>query len=655
MKTKTFFDSFSNDRFFLDLIERTRNSRSEVEFPKYDPESTSRFDLLLDQLHAGLTGFLRVNDPSAFSKKLLCFDKDSLTQLATACYLDAVLDPASATFVTNPSAPDIASELVRLTRRLLSELNYFIEMETYAANVGQSKDAPKQKATLYSISDSLTEWQAVTLVLALYKVVAISPASGGADDGAASVTGDLDVLSVYQHEGSRAGLYTNEDIDIRRIFMSVMPNFNENVYKTLLKSLQSRCPHVSACRHRDLIAVNNGILNYSNEPLDLSVNGVDFHFEPKSLHPFDPNLIFTSKCQIDYVNDATEPVLTNPDGTTWSITQWVNDLSDHEGVSDLIWEIIGAIIRPNVDWNKTAWFYSTRGNNGKGTLCTLMRNLCGPGSHTSIPLCDLSKDFALEPLTRVSAIIVDENDVGQFIDRAANLKAIVTSDVIQIDRKFKSPIAYRFHGFMVQCLNEFPRVKDRSMSFYRRQLFVPFDKSFTGRERKYIKSDYLGRKDVLEYVLWYVINKAGATTPGSYYDLSEPQATREVLAEYMRANDPVREFWDDFSDRFVWTLLPFTFLYDLYKSWHRKNSPSGSPLSRRQFISDLLAVVEDDPDWFCTDKKKTIRSAGRMDEPELLIVEYDLKDWMSPKYSGNNEKLIAKPILSSYYRGLEKV
>src|SRR5699024_7042700 len=168
----------------------------------------------------------------------------------------------------------------------------------------------------------------------------------------------------------------------------------------------------------------------------------------------------------------------------------------------------------------------------------------------SIPLSDFSKDFSLEPLLSAMAIVVDENDVGTFIDKAANLKAIVTNDVIQINRKHRVPIAYQFWGLMVQCLNEFPLVKDKSESFYRRQLFVPFTKSYTGAEKKYIKDDYLQRKEVLEYALWYVINRAGAETPGCYYELSEPEATRAVLSEYKEHNDPVRAFWLEFRDLF---------------------------------------------------------------------------------------------------------
>lgn len=185
----------------------------------------------------------------------------------------------------------------------------------------------------------------------------------------------------------------------------------------------------------------------------------------------------------------------------------------------------------------------------------------------------------LEQLLHVSAIIVDENDVGTYIDAAANLKAIITNDVIGINRKYKTPINLQFRGFMVQCLNEFPRFKDKSDSFYRRQLFVPFDKCFTGRERKYIKSDYLHRQEVLEYVMYKVLHM-------DYYSLSEPAACKAVLAEYKEFNDPIRAFFEELADRFSWDFVPFEFAYDLYKAWFLENSPSGSIQGRNTV--DLL-------------------------------------------------------------------
>ena len=136
----------------------------------------------------------------------------------------------------------------------------------------------------------------------------------------------------------------------------------------------------------------------------------------------------------------------------------------------------------------------------------------------------------------------------------------VPADVIQVNRKFKTPIAFQFHGFMVQCLNEMPRIKDKSNSFFRRQLFIPFDKCFTGKERKYIKHDYLHRREVLEYVLHKVLNM-------DYYTLSEPESCKKALEEYKEFNDPVLQFVHEVLPLCVWDLLPF---FELFINLMRK-------------------------------------------------------------------------------------
>lgn len=544
--------------------------------------------------------------------------------------------------VTHPPTPHAVEQM------LLASVNAAI----------RSRNADKGLAATEKIIPlkQLAHWQIAQVLLRLHHVIRIAPNVKDTDR-------EYDVLAIYQTEGPGQGTYTASEDDIRTVARRYNTQLSLKDFDEVLAILREDSPRTHQCAHPDLIAVNNGVFVYRDEPIDITVNGTTFHCEPKSLIPFDPALVFLAKCHINYVPNPPNPVILNPDDQTqWDVCSWIHDFyhidgddefnEKYTGMADLIWEIIGAMIRPHVSWGKTAWFYSEQGSNGKGTLCALMRNLCGPRAHTSIPLSDFGKDFALEPLVRATAIIVDENDVGTFIDKAANLKAIVTHDVIQIDRKYRMPIAYQFFGFMVQCLNEFPRVKDKSESFYRRQLFVPFEKSFTHRERTYIKDDYLQRTEVLEYVLWYVLHRAGASTPGQYYQLSEPPATRAMLHEYKETNDPVRAFWSEFRDQFVWDLLPFTFTYDLYKSWFSDVSPSGSPVGYRQFISDLVAILRTDDQWDCPDKNRKIKTSTRMDESEPLIARYDLKQWMNPHYSGSDRQRKCHPDKQISYRGV---
>ena len=164
----------------------------------------------------------------------------------------------------------------------------------------------------------------------------------------------------------------------------------------------------------------------------------------------------------------------------------------------------------------------------------------------------------------------------------------------------------------------------------------------------------LQRREVLEYVLWYVVNRAGASDPGDYDELSEPDATRLVLEEYKTTNDPVRAFWADMREELVWDFVPFIFLYDLYKAWFASMNPSGSPVSHKGFVSDLVAILAKDPAWSCPDKSRLVRRKNTMDSPEPLIADYDLKSWATPGYTGTDRMKKSMPLLKDRYRGVSR-
>lgn len=483
------------------------------------------------------------------------------------------------------------------------------------------------KGSKWKIPQKLEFQQLADIVAYLYPVCRVATAGENADSS-------YDLLAIYQSSGPDEGTYVTSDEIFRSIARSYCYSITSREFNEFMTALRDIVPRVKRCTDKDLIAVNNGIFNY----------------QTKQLMPFTPNKVFLVKSKVNYNPNAQNVVIHNPkDNTDWDVESWMNELADDPEVVNLLWEILGAIIRPHVSWGKCALFYSETGNNGKGTLCELMRRLCGDGSYASIPLSDMGKDFMLEPLTRATAIIVDENDVGTYVDKAANLKAIITNDVIQINRKFKTPIPYQFYGFMVQCLNEMPRIKDKSDSFYRRQLFIPFYKTFTGHERKYIKTDYLQRPEVLEYVLYKVLNM-------NYEQLSTPETCRIALAEYKEYNDPVRQFAEDILPICNWDLLPFSFLYELYKAWFTRYMPSGTTQSRNTFIKDLLIAIADDETWECKDKNAVIRTGNKISVPEPLIIEYDLKSWMNKRYIGSADvaRVCTPTALSESYRGLTR-
>ena len=424
---------------------------------------------------------------------------DDLLEYATLFYLQDK-DPEDP-----PFRDTLKFELLTLTNRCIDAYN-FGKRDPNAAPGAKLKDAypdKKEGAERYKRLSGLHTLQIAIILYKLHHAVGILW-NNSHDDG------NFDI-GIYQYSGDNEGCYDVGEQNLKSLIRGYCKTGTIKDVNETIEALRAICPRVERCRNRDLVAVNNGIYDYGN----------------KILMAFDPAFVFTSKKHVDFVDRARNPVIhNNEDGTDWDVVSWMNELSDDPDVVSLLWQIIGATVRPYVIWNKSAWLYSPSGNNGKGTLCTLLRNLCGPGDWTSIPLKNFGKDFMLTSLMHASVIITDENDTGTFVDDAASLKSIITGDPFQMNRKNRDPRDVLFNGFMVQCVNEIPRVRDKSESMLRRLLVIPFEKRFEGCERKYIKDDYLNRQDVLEYVLYRVLAENG------YVDLAYNMVVRPDYPSY---------------------------------------------------------------------------------------------------------------------------
>ncbi|WP_311245453.1 MULTISPECIES: phage/plasmid primase, P4 family [unclassified Microbacterium] len=486
----------------------------------------------------------------------------------------------------------------------------------------------KQRKNAFSSSPPLTKIQAldemtvVRVLLARYRIVAISLSGSRSPDDC--------VLGLYQEVGPDEGLYALSDSPIAQLASQVRPSFTASAIESLLKRLRMHAEVVTKTTDAHLIPVANGVFDHAKQ----------------ELLPFSADWVFLKKSPIAFDPSAPNPVIDTPHGDQWDVESWIEELSDDEGVPELLWEIISAVLRPGVRWNKAAFFHSTRGNNGKGTLCELMRNLVGPGGHASIPIANFGKPFALAELVHARAIITDENSVGAFAKDLGDFKSIVTGDNFVLDRKYKDPVSVSFSGMVIQCVNDFPKSRDKSASYSRRQAFIPFRKSFTGVERQYIKQDYLKRTDVLQYVLRRALSM-------THTEFSNPPACQELLAQFQRENSPVRDFWLEFEDEFVWQLLPTAFLYELFVTWHRKTHPSGVPSNRNDFASQLVEILAQSDRWIYTDPQKKHRPGQKLSTPEPLIAEWNLTDWTNQSYSGRDVDRLCVPFpLKTNYLGV---
>lgn len=461
--------------------------------------------------------------------------------------------------------------------------------------------------------------QIAKVLMTLHHARRIAPVGADRDE-------DHPLLGIYN---PATGLYETSDTSIKSLARRYNGELTINGVREVLDLLRGEAPWVTGCDDPDLVAVNNGIFDYKT----------------KTLSEFSPDYVFLVKTPVDFDPDAKSPVIVMPDGEQWEVEDWTRTLSEDPEVVNLLWEIRGAVVRPGGRWNKAAFFYSEQGNNGKGTELQLERNLSG--KWVNLPMNKFEKEFMLEPLIDAQAILTDENPVGSFNEDSANFKAVITNDAITMNRKFKRPVTYQFRGFMVQCINDLPRSKDKSESIYRRQLFIPFEKWFGGTERRYIKDDYLHRQNVLRYVLKRVL-----LDMPDYYELSEPDACKRLLAEHKVNNDPVREFWEEFEDRFEIDLLPVEFIYDLYVAWSDRTNSSGTKMKQRPFMKQIDVLAKASDNWVREYEVNGI-DTKRYDASyingcrEPLVPEYELNRWSNRSYNfaGNssNRELVQAP------------
>ena len=476
-----------------------------------------------------------------------------------------------------------------------------------------------------------------TILMRRHRFVLITPDGGSSD-------ADLDLLAVYQTSGPDEGTYVSGDDTLRRMARQYNTTMKASECDEVFSMVRDECERIEVCLDRDLIPLNNGI----------------FHYQTKELMPFSPDLVFTSKSAINWNPNAQNVVITMPDGLQWDVVSWMDDLfpTDPERTR-FSWQVAGAALRPNVRWGKAIFPYSEVGNNGKGTFAQMVRNLLGRNACAGISMDTFGREFGLEGLIGKQACIVDENVVGAYLEFGANFKAAVTWDILDINRKMKRRISYRFRGLIIECLNSFPRSRDKSDSWYRRQIFLPFDQQFEGVERKYIKDDYLARHDVLEFVLKRVL-----LDMPNYYELEAPAACLAVMDQYKEENDPVRAFCNatlakdsDGQDMWGdWQMVPLTAGFDHFLGWAADNNVSSKGYTKSRFTKEFHDHVMATGEWVdMTDRKaKALPTALVMPGVPPITIEHrtHLAKWVLPVAAIRPDvPMVQAPTLPKEHRG----
>ena len=372
--------------------------------------------------------------------------------------------------------------------------------------------------------------------------------------------------------------------------------------------------------------------------------------------PYGEDVVLMSRGNVDYNPYASNPHIHNDDdGTDWDVDSWLLEIFDgDEELVDLFWQIAARIVRPYRKSHGIVLFSGT-GHNGKGTLLELLRNLVGVGAWADVGMAEFEERFGLSALIDSQVVLRDENKMNFQFGGADRLKSAASCDVFEIERKNeKEKISIVFPGLIVECVNELPRVKDKTDAWYQRLIPVPFTKVFMQNERGYIKDDYLSRTEVLEYVK----RRAIETEIREIRDTKLPKRSYELLEYYKVVNDPIRSFWQDISGDLVWDVIPRDFIYDLYVAWFSRFNKSGHAAGRNTFYDTFKGLIDNDPNWIARFGKNDRVFPPSLPMPcEPLISKYNLTFWYNPNYKGTNtsQRCTGAPVTASGFKGIVRI
>lgn len=255
-------------------------------------------------------------------------------------------------------------------------------------------------------------------------------------------------------------------------------------------------------------------------------NGI-FDLKSKTLLDFSPNYAITSKISTAYNEAAKKPII----GGWFDFDRWLDSLAcgDDEIVT-LMWQIMNEAINPNRTRKKMV-ILTGSGNNGKGTFQAFLENLIGRENISSLKPDQFGEKHLLSALNGKVCNIGDDI-TDKYMDSVSDLMSIVTGDTIQVNPKHQQPYEATYRLLCIFSGNGIPRSRNRSNGWYRRLCIVPFNADFNGiTERPEIKDNFIKNKELLEWVLFQILNMK------DFNSFIEPEAVKKMLATYKEDND----------------------------------------------------------------------------------------------------------------------
>lgn len=336
-----------------------------------------------------------------------------------------------------------------------------------------------------------------------------------------------------------AGIYKNNERLIKGLIYSVERNLNIRQYKEVLNFLSVGARAKRPTKSKDLIVVGNGVYNRLT----------------KTLEPFSPKYIFTTKVQTNYNPEATEPKFKD-----WRLSDWFKSLArGDEHKERLLWQAIACTVNPNYTAEAAIFLVDEgQGRTGKSTFERLLQNITGEGNYSSLKIDEFENDFKLAHAFGSTLLIGDDNHPDNYNKRSDNFKSVLTGETILVNPKGIAPFSTTFNCFVVQSMNGLPRFGDKSDALLRRIRVIEFNEQYPDTpEGRKIKQQYIKDPKLLEWCLKQALEL-------EFDILEDTEESKRNIYNIKLDNDPIAYFVENYLDDIKSDRIPVAFLFKYF-------------------------------------------------------------------------------------------
>jgi len=235
------------------------------------------------------------------------------------------------------------------------------------------------------------------------------------------------------------------------------------------------------------------------------------------------------------------PTTYNPEAECPNWQEFLKQVLNSEDIPTLQ-EWSGYLLLPDYRFHKLMWLHG-EGRNGKGVWQRTMEGILGEDNVSSVGLeeFDGSHRFAMRQLYGKLFNVCSEPTTNRILQTAL-LKKATGQDTISAECKGKDKrINFRNVAKITVIANKFPKVRDSTVAFKERRLFVTFPKEFIGKdcivnlERVWLE-DPIERMGILNWML------EGLKRLFVNSCFTESKSQKETEIAFERASDNIGAF-----------------------------------------------------------------------------------------------------------------